>query len=377
MNNSTRYAVGLDTSDREVHIVVREPGGAVLHETSLPLDRHILELYFRDLRDLNPVIALETGTHANWLYDLFRVLGFADVIVADARKLKMISQSDKKSDHRDALTLAKFAQSCPELLHPVQPRCEQARQDRRLLSARHVTIEARTKLIAHVRGVVKSTGERLPTCDSDKFPRLAASLPETLRQILTPVMEVVRQMNDTIGQLDELIEQRCKGDPIIETLTQVPHVGPVTGLAYSATIESPTRFHRNRAIASFLGIRPKLDQSGEIDKQLPITKAGDSYLRQLLVISAQGILRRSSPDCDLKRWGLAIATRGGKRGKRRAAVAVARKLAVLLLSLWKSGAEYEPLRNAPPKSTTRRRRASTTADAASPISTTSRRRKAA
>lgn len=358
MNYSTRYSAGFDTSDRELHIVILEPGGTLFHETSLPLEPGILRVYFRDLSELEPVVSFETGTHANWMYDLLKSLGFTDVIVADARKLKMISQSDKKSDRRDAHTLAKFAQSCPELLHPVQPRGEQARQDRRLLSARKVSIETRTKLIAHVRGIVKSAGARLPSSDPGKFPCLADALPDSLKETLTPVMNIIRKINESISEFDDLIEKRCKNDHTIERLTQVAQVGPITGLAFSATIEDPQRFPRNRAIASFLGLRPKLDQSGEIDKQLPITKAGDGYMRQLLVISAQGILRKNSPASDLKRWGLAIARRGGKRGKKRAAVAVARKLAVLLLSLWKTGADYEPLRAQAQKDASRPKRVS-------------------
>jgi len=377
VNHFTRFAVGLDTSDREMHIVVLEPGGALFHETALPLDAGVLSIYFRDLSELDPVIAVETGTHANWIYDLLKSLGFADVIVADARKLKMISQSDKKSDRRDAQTLAKFVQSCPELLHPVQPRGEQARQDRRLLGARQVCVETRTKLIAHVRGVVKSAGGRLPSCDAANFPGLAGALPDSLKEILTPVLEIIRQINGTISRFDEQIKQRCKNDPIIERLTQVAQVGPITGLAFAATVEDPKRFRRNRAIASFLGLRPKLDQSGEIDKQLPITKAGDGYMRQLLVISAQGTLRKNSPPSDLKRWGLAIARSGGKRGKRRAAVAVARKLAVLLLSLWKSGADYEPLRAQASKDAPRPKRITRSSKPVPPQRKSSRLRKAA
>ena len=344
MNQCTPNAAGFDMSDRDMKVCVLGSGGALHQETTVPLDRGVLSIFLKGLRELEPVIALETGTHANWMYDLLLELGFSKVIVADARMLKMIFQSDKKTDRLDARMLARFAQSCPELLHAVQPRGERARQDRRLLSARHISVEARTKLISHTRGIVKSTGSRLPDCDADNFSDLIGSLPENLAEILSPVMEAIRQLTEGIARYDALIAKRCEGDPIIERLRQVKCVGPITALAFVATIENPMRFRRNRDVASYVGVRPRIDQSGMKDKQLRITKAGDGYLRRLLVMSGQAILRKSSPVTDLKRWGQSIAESGGKRGKRRAAVAVARKLSVLLLSLWKSGTDYEPLR---------------------------------
>lgn len=349
MNNLTRYAIGLDTSDRDMKVCILEPGGEKVEEITIPLNRHHLTAYFEPLGELHPVIAFETGTHSNWLYDFFTALGFASVIVADARQLKVISKSKKKTDRKDAQTLAELAQSCPAMLHPVQPRSERARQDRRLLSARHVLVESRTKLVAHARGIVKSTGARLSNVDTDRFPDLEESLPDALKPILGPLMNAIREINAAISKYDALIHERCEGDSVIGRLKQVSCVGNITALAFVAAVEDPMRFLRNRHVASFLGLTPRIDESGTIEKQLRITKAGDNYTRQLLVMSAQGILRRNSPVTDLKRWGQSIAETGGKRGKRRAAVAVARKLAVLLLSIWKSGADYEPIRKTQPK----------------------------
>jgi transposase len=348
MKQSTPYAAGLDISDREMKVCVLGPSGKVHEESTVPVDRDVLKLYFKRLLKLEPVVALETGTHANWVYDLLVELGFSKVIVADARQLKMIYESNKKTDELDARLLARYAQACPDLLHPVQPRGEQARQDRRLLSARNVCVETRTKLVAYVRGIVKSTGARLPSCDPDNFAALVKMLPDSLKPILTPVMSIIGPLSEKIHAFDELIEKRCKANPATKCLKQVNGVGPITALAFAATVEDPMRFTRNRNIASFIGVRPRIDESGTLKKQLGITKAGDGYLRQLLVISAHTILRQRSPVTDLKRWGQSIAKAGGKRGKRRAAVAVARKLAVLLLALWKSGAKYQPLRKRTP-----------------------------
>lgn len=360
MSNSTSFAVGMDISDREMSSCVLNESGVVHHERTVSLDRPVLQLYLSSLKEHNPIFALETGTHANWIYDLLLSLGFTRVIVADARSLKMIFKSNNKTDRQDARKLARFAQSCPELLHSVKPRSERSRQDRRLLSARHVCVKARTKFVSYVRGIVKSTGVRLASCDADRFPDFADSLPESLSPILVPVLDAIRQVTTSIQQLDELIERRCEGDAVIARLTQIKSVGPITALAFTATIENPVRFSKNRNVASFLGLRPRIDESGEMNKQLGITKAGDDYTRQLLVMSAQGLMRRNSQATDLKHWGLSIAQTGGKRGKRRAAVAVARKLAVLLLTLWKTGEDYVPLRSPSTKNVRKTRTTSLT-----------------
>lgn len=323
---------------------LRAPDGSTVEESTVPTTPKVVGLYLQRLKGLLPVVALETGTHSNWIYDLLKAAGFEKVIVADARMLKVIFHSTKKTDRLDAQVLARIAQTCPELLHGIRPRGEQARQDRRLLSSRDSCVQSRTRLITHARGIVKSAGGRLASCDADNFPKLVDALPENLRQALAPLFDAIAQLNATIAAYDKLIEARCSGDAVIDRLKQVGGIGPITALAFSATIEDPTRFRRNRTVSSYIGLRPRVDNSGTIQKQLSVTKAGDGYLRRLLVQCAHVILRKSAPASDLKRWGRSLAESGGKRGKRRAVVAVARKLSVLLLTLWKTGADYVPVR---------------------------------
>jgi transposase len=152
-------------------------------------------------------------------------------------------------------------------------------------------------------------------------------------------------------QLD-CIEQLCQEHyPETHHLRQVSGVGPITALAYVLTLDDPDRFRKSREVAPALGLVPKRDQSGDRDPQLRITKTGDSYLRRLLVGSAQYILGPFGPDCDLRRWGLKLAQRGGKNAKKRAVVAVARKLAVLLHHLWVTGEVYDPFYHSHPDQT--------------------------
>ena len=344
MNESTPYGLGLDISDRTLMACLRAPDGSTVEESTIPTTPNVVGLYLQRLKELQPVVALETGTHSNWIYDLVKAAGFEKVIMADARMLKVIFHSTKKTDRLDAQVLARLAQSCPELLHGIRPRGEQARQDRRLLSARYASVQSRTRLITHARGIVKSAGARLVGCNTNTFPKLVDAVPENLRQALAPLFDAIAQLNTTIAAYDKLIEARCAGDAVIERLIQVGGVGPITALAFVSAIEDPTRFRRNRTVSSYIGLRPRVDNSGKIQKQLSITKAGDGYLRQLLVQCAHVVLSKRTPESDLKRWGRSIAESGGKRGKRRAAVAVARKLSVLLLALWKTGADYKPIR---------------------------------
>jgi transposase len=206
-------------------------------------------------------------------------------------------------------------------------------------------VQTRTKLINHVRSAVKATGHRLPKCSAASFAGRAINmLDEPMLSALEPLIDTIADISDRIKKLDKHIESlAAERYPETEALQQVSGVGPLTALAYVLTIEDPGRFAKSRMVGSYLGLTPRRDQSGDIDKQLPITKAGNGYLRKLLVGCAHYIIGPFGPECDLKRHGLKIAARGGKNARKRAAVAVARKLSVLLHSLWVNGQEYEPL----------------------------------
>jgi transposase len=158
-------------------------------------------------------------------------------------------------------------------------------------------------------------------------------------------------LNDEIKVFDQRIE-KLASEKYMHTklLRQVPGVGPVTALAYVLTLETPLRFAKSRDVGPYLGLVPKQEDSGDSQPQLGISKAGDRMVRKLLVGSAQFILGPFGPDTDLRRFGMKLCERGGKNAKKRAAVAVARKLAVLLHRLWASGEVYEPLGHKMPTS---------------------------
>ena len=270
------------------------------------------------------------------------------VLVAHAGKVSLIPQSDRKHDRLDARNLARLARIDPALLSPVTHRDERAQAGLSVIRARDVLVRSRTALINCVRGLVKPTGTRLPSCASAYFCSKVASLvPSSLRPAIAPLLEQIDSLSNAILDYDEPIAHLALTErPETALLEQIPGVGTLTALAFVLTLADPNRFAKSRQVGSDLGLRPRQDQSGERSPQLGICKAGDHYLRRLLVGSAQYILGPFGPDSDLRRWGLKLAERGGKSAKKRAVAAVARKLAVLLPHLWTTGEVYEPLHNA-------------------------------
>lgn len=272
------------------------------------------------------------------------------------RKVRLIGESRKKDDRLDAQTLARLARVDPQLLHPIRHRSAKAQRDLMTIRVRATLVEARTALINAARGLVKATGERLPACDADNLgtARLEA-LPGDLQAALKPLLEQVESMTVKIHALDQQLEQIAREQyPETQLLKQVSGVGTLIALTFILTVEDRERFQKSRDVGCYVGLRPRRSESGQSQPQLRITKEGDIYLRTMLVQGAHYILGWRGPDTDLRRWGLKLAVRGGKNAKKRAIVAVARKLAVLLHRLWTTGEVYEPLRNSNARSRLKR-----------------------
>jgi transposase len=331
----------MDLGDKNHAVCSLDVEGEVLKRGTVSNTAKGLRKYFGKLPPC--LVALEAGTHSGWVSRLVEELGH-EVLVGNPRKLRVIWDSDEKDDDRDAEMLARIARFDPHLLHPIHHRGAKAQSDLAAVKARDMLVKARSTLVLHVRGIVKSTGARISTCGTEVFhKRLQEEMPEPLRDALEPIMKSIEELTIRIRHYDKLIEKVCQEQyPETELLRKICGVGPVTALAYVLTLEEPSRFKNSRSVGAFLGVVPKRDKSGQTDKQLGITKAGNGYVRRLLVGSAQYILGPFGPDCDLRRFGLRLAARGGKNAKRRAVVAVARKLAVLMHHLWKNAAEYDP-----------------------------------
>jgi len=336
--------IGMDLGDRSSRWCALDAAGEIAGEGGVATTRRGMQQRFAARKRCR--IAIEVGTHSPWVSRLLKSLGH-EVIVANARQVKLISQSSRKDDRMDAQTLARLARMDPKLLKPVQDRSEQAQRDLMRIRVRAALVEARTQLINAARGLAKATGERLPGCDARQMDgERMENLPAELQQVLKPLLDQIEQLTEGIAKCDRELEQMAQVKyPETALLRQVKGVGVLIALTYVLTLEDKERFPKSRDAASYVGLRPRRSQSGERNPQLGISKEGDRYLRALLVQGAHIILGRRSPDTDLKRWGLKLAERGGANAKKRAIVAVARKLAVLLHRLWVSGEVYEPLRN--------------------------------
>jgi transposase len=339
-----KLTIGLDLGDRSSWYCVLDEAGSVLLEQRLSTSPKAMKEVFGTMPRCR--IALETGMHSPWVS---RVLSGCEheVIVAHARNVRLIGESRKKDDRLDAQTLARLARIDPKLLCPVKHRSAKAQADLTVIRARAGLVRARTALVNTARGLAKSYGERLRGCNVRNMnPEKAEGLSPELQRALEPLLAGIEALSERILECNERIEQLAEQSyPQVARLKQVKGVGTLIALTYLLTLEDAHRFRKSRDVGSYLGLQPGRRNSGQSEPQLHISKEGDPYLRTLLVQGAHHILGPFGVDSDLRRWGLKLAERGGKNGKKRAVIATARKLAVLLHRLWVSGEAYEPLRN--------------------------------
>lgn len=337
--------IGVDVGDRFSHYCALDGDGSIVVEGRVATTAGAIELLFKTVQRKR--IAIEAGMHSPWMSRLLTRLGH-EVIVANPRKLRLIYENQHKSDRVDAEYLARVARLDPKLLCALEHRSELGQCHLAIVRARDTLVRSRGRLIQHVRASIKSLGERVPSGTAEAFhKRAGACIPEGVREALLPLIEVIEQLTTRIREYDRKIEQLAEDRyPDTAALTQVAGVGSLTALAYILTLEDEQRFRRSRSVGAWLGLVPGQHDSGESQPQWHITKEGDPYLRRLLVGSAQYILGPFAADSDLRRYGQLIAARGGSNAKKRAVVAVARKLAVLLHHLWRTREVYEPLHNA-------------------------------
>jgi transposase len=335
--------LGLDLGDDYSHYCALDRHGEVVAEDRVATKPTALRERFLSLPKCT--VALEAGTHSHWVSRLLKELG-RKVLVANPRQLPLIYKNPQKTDRTDAEGLARLARLDPRMLKPIRHRSAEEQESMAVLRSRNTLVETRSKLINHARGIVKPLGGKIRPCSAEAFHKVAPEdVPAGLKGALAPVLEIIERVTQQIRQLDKLIEELCDTKyPRTAFLRQVAGVGPVTSLAFMLVLHDPSRFASSRAVGAYLGLTPRKDESGKQKPQLRITKTGDDFLRRLLVNSAQYILGHFGPDTDLRRFGLGLYRQGDKNSRKRAVVAVARKLAVLLHRLWITGEVYEPLR---------------------------------
>jgi transposase len=340
MRDRNAAFVGCDIGDKFSELCVVDRTGAVIEarrvRTTKPALVHTIQKH-RPAR-----VVIEAGTHSRWVEEALAEAGH-EVVVANPRQIQLIWKRKKKTDRSDANLLARLARVDVALLAPVHQRSRTAQVDLAVLRSRDMLVAVRTRLINHVRGLLKQFGLRVPSCSPDVFARRAAeTVPAELEPAVTPVLEALHEVTKKIGDHDDEVERLFEANPTAQRLAEIDAVGPITSLVYTLTIDDPKKFKKSRIVGSFIGLTPAKDQSGDSDPQKHISKAGNEFLRRLLVQCAHRLLGTFGSDCNLRRWGLALCARGGSAARKRAIVAVARKLAVVMHRLWVSGRNYDP-----------------------------------
>lgn len=353
---ASETVIGVDLGTKKSTICVLT-GKVVVQQLDIKTRASEIQETFAKLP--NATVVMEVGTCSRWVSPLIASLGFKVVVVV-AESLKQAfnprgkGRRRRKTDPRDAEALARLYAADPNLLRRIEHRPEPVYRDLCVVRTRDHLVRLRTSARLRVRGVLRAVGYELPRVSSESFPKkVYPDLPTELQELVREHCSIIGALNRAIRRLDQQLEKLAtKRYPETAALMQVTGVGPVTALGFVLVVARKDRFKKNRDIAAYLGLVPRKLSSGDVDPELSITKTGDKLLRRLLVQAAHYIIgKQCTVDSDLRRFGLALAARGRKAAKKRAAVAVARKLAVLLLSLWKSGAKYEPLKNAKPSAT--------------------------
>lgn len=336
-----RTTVGLDLGDRKSVICELDAAATLVKRATVATTRAAMHAYFSKRSGCR--VVLEAGTHSPWISRMLEELGH-EAVVANPSAVYGPRRRKKRNDRMDAEFLARQGRADVQLLYPIQHRRLQAQEHLAVIRARDQLVRSRTKLINHVRGSVKAQGDRIGRCSAESFPRHAhRQVPAEMHSAVFPLLDVIAELTTRIHDFDRQIEEIVVASyPEALRLQQLRGVGALTALAFVLLVDDPCRFTRSRDVGAYFGLVPRLDDSGDGTPQLRITKAGDELGRRLLVSAARYILGPHGPDCDLRRHGEKIAERGGKIARKRAAIAVARKLAVLLHRLWVSAGEYDP-----------------------------------
>jgi transposase len=262
-----KMTVGLDLRDRYSYLcLIDQESGEVIEEGRLRTTPEALRRRFASEQPMR--IAIEAGTHSPWVSRVLEGCGH-EVLVANARKLRLIYANKRKTDEVDAENLARLARLDPKLLYPLKHRSEESQAHMALIRSREALVGSRTQLVNHVRGAVKSFGRRLPKCPARSFHNKAAEhIPETLLPALGPILETIASLTQRIRDYEHELESISREHyPETDLLRQVEGIGPLTALTFVLTVEDPYRFEKSRSVGAYLGLVPARDQSGDTDPQ--------------------------------------------------------------------------------------------------------------
>lgn len=338
MNNvkgeQKKIYVGFDVSQKTIEIFCvcgeKTSNGSV----KIANNKSAIQGFLQNFKKPRQVcVVMETGTHSAWLSRFIGNLGF-EALVAHARDLALIYAADKKNDALDAEKLARLAQADRKLLHPIEHMDEERQKDLIILKSRALLVKQRTQTVNSIRGHMRSLGlDDSELTIKNMKKKALPGLPKEVQSLLAPLIQHLSYLNMGIEDFDRKIAQLCKKYRTTELLRKVKGIGPEISLAFVLLVGDPRRFRNAASLASYFGLVPRQNQSGETDKPLGITKTGNTTMRALLIQGAQYILGPFGEDSELRDFGKRIESRGGKIAKRKARVAVARKIVTLFYAL--------------------------------------------
>jgi len=330
---------GIDLASQASAVCVLNEQGGILREQMVATEEGDLQTALDGLGRLRCVV--EAAPLAEWVAQMLEELGH-EVIVIDPRRAKAVIQTKNKTDKLDARNLAKLAQT--GWYTAVHRKSPAARLQRTHLQARQGLVTTAKAQASRIRGLLRAHGIKVGKVSAGQFVArvhtLIAQHAPVLGPILAPLVTIYQHAQQAAKTLEQTVQRHAQQDPVCQRLMQVPGVGPLVASTYVATLDDPTRFPKSTQVAAYLGLVPRVYQSGETNYHGRISKEGDKLLRWLLVEAANVLLTRTKRSCALKRWGQKLAK---KRGQGKANVAVARKLAILLHRLWRTEADFTPV----------------------------------
>ncbi|MCH2176953.1 MAG: IS110 family transposase [Lentisphaeria bacterium] len=332
--------IGVDLGDKTHFFCILDADGNVVKRGKIENDRVSIAEFFSDYHKCK--IVIESSTHSLWIYQLLTDMGHK-VSVANPSKIPLIYRAANKNDKNDAEKLARLLRLDPHLLCPIQHISMKVHATLAILKTRGHYVSMRTEMINFIRTTVKSRGHRLTSCDAKGFhKRVKEEIPEDLLPAVAPLLITLEHTSNQINEIDNEIKQICLNNyPVAEKLNQIHGVSYITILTFILTIEDPGRFKQARNIGPYLGLTPRQFQSGDKDHRGHISKSGNKTLRTLLVNCVSIILNTNGKDCDLRRFGMQLIEKNENK-KKKAKVAVARKLAVTMLAIWQNDIDYDP-----------------------------------
>lgn len=342
------FWIGLDVGEANASVCVLDHSGAPVFECSTHSSPHdiadcLIEFQFSDIEAL----AMETGAPPTLSAQLSK-LGFPVTVLDAGKARKVLALRRHKTDTNDARGIAEIARLGGVPRIAVHVRGPEAQQIRTELALRHRLVWVRTAIRNCLRSMLRNYGSeiKLLGVGSALGPRMEAELSALARggvseaaRTLRPLIDLCVQLDSTIRKIDKDLKKRAESNPVTNRFLAIPGVGPICALSFYAAIDEPGRFNRPSDVGPYLGMVPSLKQSGKALRRSHISRAGDRLTRSNLALSAGVMMSRAKQKCALSEWGSELAKRTGYG---RARVALGRKLAVVMLTMWQTGRDFDP-----------------------------------